>query len=220
MPEASEDRILYMLKSRGTQTAMAIAGKLGMTSVGARKHLANLHEAELVEFADRREEVGRPKRYWSLSEKGHARFPDAHSDLTLELLTSVRRVFGETGLEKLIDDRESEAEAGYKRAMAGCEDLRSRVERLAEIRDREGYMAEWRQEPDGSFLLMENHCPICAAATQCQGLCRSELILFKAVLGPGVSIERLEHILTGARRCSYRISTQTQTEKELADATA
>ena len=78
MPEASEDRILYMLKSRGAQTAMAIAEKLGMTSVGARKHLANLHAADLVAFADRREEVGRPKRYWNLSEKGHARFPDAH----------------------------------------------------------------------------------------------------------------------------------------------
>ncbi|MEM8685997.1 MAG: metalloregulator ArsR/SmtB family transcription factor [Pseudomonadota bacterium] len=206
MPEASEDRILYMLKSRGDQTAMTIAEKLGMTSVGARKHLSNLHDSELVDFADRREDVGRPKRYWRLSEKGHARFPDAHSDLTLELLTSVRRVFGEAGLEKLIDDRETEAEAGYKRAMTGCDDLKARVERLAEIRDREGYMAEWTQEPDGSFLLMENHCPICAAATQCQGLCRSELVLFNAVLGPGVQVERVEHILTGARRCSYRIS--------------
>ncbi|MEM1199653.1 MAG: metalloregulator ArsR/SmtB family transcription factor [Pseudomonadota bacterium] len=210
MPEASEDRILYMLKSRGDQTAMAIAAKLGMTSVGARKHLANLHDSELVDYADRREDVGRPKRYWRLSQKGHARFPDAHSDLTLELLTSVRRVFGEAGLEKLIDDREAEAEAGYKRAMAGCDDLEARVERLAEIRDREGYMAEWTKEPDGTFLLMENHCPICAAATQCQGLCRSELVLFRAVLGRGVMVERIEHILTGARRCSYRISQKTR----------
>lgn len=206
MPEASEDRILYMLKSRGEQTAITVANKLGMTSVGARKHLLNLHGSALVEYADRREEVGRPKRYWTLSEKGHARFPDAHSDLTLELLTSVRRVFGEKGLDKLIDDREREAEVGYKTAMAGCEDLESRVERLAEIRNREGYMAEWQAKPDGSFLLMENHCPICAAATECQGLCRSELILFRAVLGSGVVVERLEHILTGARRCSYRIS--------------
>lgn len=213
MPEASEDRILYMLKSRGEQTAITIANKLGMTSVGARKHLLNLHEDALVAYEDRREEVGRPKRYWTLSEKGHARFPDAHSDLTLELLTSVRRVFGEKGLDKLIDDRESAAEAGYKAAMAGCEDLQSRVERLAEIRNREGYMAEWQAEPDGSFLLMENHCPICAAATECQGLCRSELILFRAVLGSGVAVERLEHILTGARRCSYRISENSEIMK-------
>jgi len=38
-----------------------------------------------------------------------------------------------------------------------------------------------------------------------QGLCRSELALFRAVLGPGVEVERTEHILAGARRCAYRI---------------
>jgi len=30
-------------------------------------------------------------------------------------------------------------------------------------------MAEFEAEPDGSFLLIENHCPICAAAKTCQG---------------------------------------------------
>lgn len=214
MPEASEDRILYMLKSRGAQTAITLAEKLRMTSVGARKHLNNLHETGLVEFADRREEVGRPKRYWSLSAKGHARFPDTHSDLTLELLTSVRRVFGDAGLEKLIDDREAEAEAAYQEAMTGCSDLAARVERLAEIRSREGYMAEWTKAPDGAFLLMENHCPICAAATECQGLCRSELILFRAILGPDVLVERVEHILTGARRCTYKIAERSHFAKD------
>ena len=65
-------------------------------------------------------------------------------------------------------------------------------------------MAEWRADADG-FLLLENHCPICAAATACQGFCRAELDVFRAVLGPGVSVERTDHILAGARRCAYRI---------------
>ncbi|MES2724598.1 MAG: MarR family transcriptional regulator, partial [Pseudomonadota bacterium] len=55
------------------------------------------------------------------------------------------------------------------------------------------------------FLLVENHCPICAAAAACQGFCRAELMVFRAVLGPGVHIERTDHILAGARRCAYRI---------------
>jgi predicted ArsR family transcriptional regulator len=66
-------------------------------------------------------------------------------------------------------------------------------------------MAEWRAEPDGSFLLAENHCPVCAAARICQGFCRSELSVFRSVLGPGVAVERAEHILAGARRCAYVI---------------
>ncbi|MEM7426109.1 MAG: metalloregulator ArsR/SmtB family transcription factor [Pseudomonadota bacterium] len=206
MPEASEDRILYTLKSRGAQTAASLAERLGMTSVGARKHLAALLGKDLVAFTDRREQVGRPRRYWRLSETGHARFPDAHSDLTLELLTSVRRIFGEDGLDRLITDRERRSETAYLDALQPCADLEERVAELAAIRSREGYMAEWERLEDGTYQLAENHCPICAAARECQGLCRSELFIFQAVLGPEVNVERVEHILAGARRCAYRIS--------------
>lgn len=66
-------------------------------------------------------------------------------------------------------------------------------------------MAEWSRGRDGDFVLVENHCPICAAARFCQGLCAGEMRLFKGVLGKGVRVERTEHILKGARRCAYRI---------------
>lgn len=61
-------------------------------------------------------------------------------------------------------------------------------------------------ETDGdALLLIENHCPICAAATLCQGLCTTELELFRDVLGPDVQVERTEYLLDGDRRCVYRI---------------
>ena len=43
-----------------------------------------------------------------------------------------------------------------------------------------GYMARLEKGDDGSLLLVEDHCPICAAAIACQGLCRSELDIFRA----------------------------------------
>jgi predicted ArsR family transcriptional regulator len=73
------------------------------------------------------------------------------------------------------------------------------------VRTEEGYMAEVRREKGGSFLLVENHCPICAAANACQGFCSTELDLFRSVLGPGVEVERVEHIVSGDRRCAYRV---------------
>jgi predicted ArsR family transcriptional regulator len=53
---------------------------------------------------------------------------------------------------------------------------------------------------------VENHCPICAAASFCQTLCRSELDLCHAVLGPQASVERIDQIASGARRCAYEIA--------------
>ena len=206
MTRSNDEQILYMLKSRGEQTAGAIAKRLGMTSVGARKHLQNLQNKALVAFDDRRHRVGRPKRYWSLTPKGHARFPDTHSDLTLELLDAVRGVFGDVGLDQLITARENDAKTQYAATLSQCPDTQSRVKELAHLRKSEGYMAEWRKEPNGSFLLVENHCPICAAARYCQGLCRSELNLFRNLFEPDATVDRIEHILAGARRCTYRIT--------------
>jgi predicted ArsR family transcriptional regulator len=77
---------------------------------------------------------------------------------------------------------------------------------LASIRTEEGYMAEVKPLPLGAFLLTENHCPICAAATVCKGFCTTELDLFQSVLGSDVTVERAEHIISGDRRCAYRIA--------------
>jgi predicted ArsR family transcriptional regulator len=84
--------------------------------------------------------------------------------------------------------------------------IEERVAALAKLRREEGYMADWSAEADGSFRLIENHCPICAAATLCQGFCRDELELFRETLGPDVVVEREEHILADARRCAYRVT--------------
>ncbi len=65
-------------------------------------------------------------------------------------------------------------------------------------------MAEVRED-EGGLLLLEHHCPICAAARLCTGLCREELALFAQVLGTGVAVERVSHILAGAGRCAYRV---------------
>lgn len=197
--------MLHALKSAGPQTAEALGHKLGMTAVGARQHLARLEEEALVDAVDQSEGVGRPKRIWSLTEAGHARFPDNHAGLTLELITAIRKTGGEAMLDQVIEAREKSALVTYRRALDGADSLKDKVKRLAKIRSEEGYMASTATD-GGAVLLIENHCPICVAAKACQGFCRSELALFQETLGKDVSVAREEHIVAGARRCVYRIS--------------
>ncbi len=164
----------------------------------------------------RKRGVGRPSRVWSLTGAGHARFPDTHAELTVQLIGAIRGALGERALDRIIGARQEGIRQSYRAALAGARTLGTRVARLAEIRAREGYMAEWRRDGDG-FLLVENHCPICAAATACQGFCRSELEIFRDALGEDAEIERVEHLLAGARRCAYRI-TRTASPKRRAAA--
>ena len=91
------------------------------------------------------------------------------------------------------------------RALAGATGLEERLRRLAAERSREGYMAE--VQPDGrGWLLLEHHCPVCAAAAACEGFCRSELALFREALGPAARVERTAHLLDGDARCVYRVA--------------
>jgi predicted ArsR family transcriptional regulator len=200
------EQILLTLKTRGAQETLAVATGLGVSRQAALQTLERLAADGLVAHATERRGVGRPKRLWSLTDKAHGRFPDTHAQLTVEMLAAVREEFGEDGVDRLIIRRERAAEAAYAEALAAAVTLESRLARLTALRVAEGYMAKWSREIDGSYLLVENHCPICAAASACQGFCRAELTLFRNVLGPDVEIERTDHILAGARRCAYRIT--------------
>jgi predicted ArsR family transcriptional regulator len=194
-----------LLKGRGPQTAADLGKALGTTGENARQQLTKLAGDGVVVAQSETRGVGRPTQVWQLTDTGHARFPDTHAELTVQLLRAVRETFGAYALDRLIDAREDDMLKVYRQELEGAADIKEKVSRLARIRSREGYMAEWRENDDHSLLLIENHCPICAAAATCQGFCRSELDVFQTALGPTVQIERVEHILTGARRCAYRI---------------
>jgi len=84
-------------------------------------------------------------------------------------------------------------------------DITSRLTKLVELRTLEGYMAT-QEQADGVFWLLENHCPICSAATKCQNFCRSELQQFQQLFADIATVSREEHIIDGARRCAYRIA--------------
>jgi predicted ArsR family transcriptional regulator len=201
----ARDRVLVQLKTRGAATAAELAGRLDVTPMAIRQHLAALEREELVAHREERRPVGRPARVWSLTPRAAERFPDTHADLTVELISAVRDVFGEEGLERLIHTRAEHQRERYNAVLPDNAPIEERVAALTKLRCEEGYMADWSSEPDGSYLLVENHCPICAAATLCQGFCRDELDLFRATLGADVTVEREEHLLAEARRCAYRV---------------
>lgn len=208
-PRSAGDRLLLLLKTRGPQTAAELGRALGVTAEAARQQLQRLTDEGLVEAGATARGPGRPAYRFQPTPAGHARFPDAHADLTVQLIHNLRTELGEAALDRLVDARERSTRARYLAEIAAApDDLAGRVADLAAIRRREGYLADWTRDGDG-FVICEHHCPIAAAARACAGFCRAELDLFRDVLGPDVRVERLEHIQSGDRRCAYRIARNT-----------
>jgi len=198
--------ILELLKWHGPQDARTLAGRLEVSAMAVRQHLYALAEDRLVTSEEEPRPMGRPAKLWRLTAAADELFPNAHAELTVSLLQSMRQAFGERGLERLIATRTRSQIAAYGAQVPSRGPLRARLEALARLRSREGYMAEVQEEAGGSLLLIENHCPICAAAASCTNLCAGELRVFQEVLGSGVRVERIDHILAGARRCAYRVA--------------
>jgi predicted ArsR family transcriptional regulator len=197
--------LLDRLKRGGAQEAGALAEHLGVTAMAVRQHLYALEAENVVAATQDPRPLGRPVKLWALTPSAEPFFPDGHSELTLGLLDAMNAAFGARGLDKLLAARTAAQARAYSARIKPRDTLKRRLRALAKIRSEEGYMAEVRAAGRGEYLLIENHCPVCAAAHACRGLCRGELELFREVLGPGVEVERIDHILTGARRCSYRV---------------
>ncbi len=184
-----------------------MAQKLGLTTMAVRQHLSVLKAEGLAEFTEEARPRGRPVQLWRTTSEAAGQFADAHSALAVDLVGQMKKAFGEAGMDRILKLRTAEQEKTYRARTGNARTLKAKLDRLARIRSAEGYMAEVRRDPDtGGLLFVENHCPICAAARLCTGLCREELVLFRRVLGPGVTVERVSHILAGAGRCAYRVS--------------
>ncbi|MCU6615007.1 transcriptional regulator [Achromobacter sp. 77] len=205
LPHQPADRVLMTLKTRGPQSIAVIARAMDVTAEAVRQQMTRLHADGLVDAESRSAGRGRPTQIWFLTAAGHGRFPDTHAEMTVQMIAAVRQVFGDEGIDKLVQVRENAMLNVYQQAMQDAPHLKARLERLVDVRSAEGYMAELREDEAG-FVFIENHCPICSAAKACMGFCRSELELFRKVLGEGVQVDREEHILAGARRCAYRVS--------------
>ncbi|GEM76084.1 helix-turn-helix transcriptional regulator [Vibrio sagamiensis] len=202
----SVDKILQIVKRDGSVTAKHLSSELNMTSMGARQHLQALQDDGLLSINDIKVKVGRPTRHWSLTQKGHEQFADCHGELTIQFIDVVEQVFGKEGLNKVVHEREKRTLHSYQQHLKDCATLADKLKALVLLREQEGYMAELEQDSEG-FILIENHCPICKAATRCPSLCQSELNVFQTLLGKETRIERTEHIIHGQRRCVYRIFT-------------
>jgi predicted ArsR family transcriptional regulator len=226
---STREIILTELKRRGRLRSSELAEELKVTTMAIFQHFQQLEEEGAVSCVSIAKGRGRPVKYWELTEKSDTYFPDSHRDLSLDLIDSIRESLGEAALDTLIDHRAIKQQHIYQTAIAGGNDLKTKLKELARQRSHEGYMAEVlpaetesslvtntsKTEPatrkndqtsDDSFILAENHCPICDAAKVCSGLCSKELDIFQSLFKEIATVERTEHKLAGARRCAYKVT--------------
>lgn len=198
--------IVTLLKQHGPMDAVTLASKLSLTGMAVRQHLYELQKQQVVEYEEEARPMGRPAKLWRLTASANRWFPNGYLQLSVDLLQSIRTTYGEEGLERILEDHKLTQKKKYQEQLSDAINLRDRLQRLSTIRMNEGYFAEVQEQEDGSYLLVQKHCPIMEAAAVCSGICRNELELFQSVLGDSVTVERVEYLLSGGSRCDYRVT--------------
>ena len=199
-------RIIERLKRAESATAPELATEFGLTDTAIRQHLEALENAELVErVTGPSARRGRPPVHWRLAPSASSLFADRHGDLSVELIASIRSALGEDALDQVVRARAARQLVVYQSALKGSSSLADRVQRIAQLRTAEGYLAE-AVESGNDITLVEHHCPIRDAADSCAGLCSAELDLFPRALGKDVLVAREQHLLDGGQRCLYRVT--------------
>lgn len=84
--------------------AETLASRLEITAMAVRQHLYALHEEQLITYQEEPRPMGRPAKLWQLTPAADRFFPDRYAELALGLINSVKEVFGEAGLYKLLNN--------------------------------------------------------------------------------------------------------------------
>ena len=205
MPEGRR-AVLYALRRRGQASADDIARQLDMTVSGARQHLTALVDdglAEATELPRPPGQRGRAQLAYMVTERADALFPKAYGELTNELLGYASET--DSGLvDTLFQRRRDERIRNATRRLAGKRGLKAKVAELTRILDDDGYLATCEDVGNGVFRIVEHNCAIWAVAQKYGQACTSEIEFIRAVL-PEAHVERVQHMIAGARRCAYEV---------------
>jgi predicted ArsR family transcriptional regulator len=195
--------ILDALRRSTGLTADQLAESLGLTAMAVRKHLAALEGEGLLASCVERRPVGRPVHVYTLTPQARDTSPQQYRDLTTDLLDDLRALDGGEKIATLFRRRAERTCADLEPALAG-QSVPHRLATLAEYLDRQGYLAEWEELPDGDYLLKEHNCAIYGVARCTPEACGCELELFRRLFSDA-EVERERHIFDGDPLCCYRL---------------
>lgn len=153
--------ILGELKCSGGMAVSELAAALEMSYMGVKQHCLTLAKMGYLEsWRVPRKEVGRPEIMYRLTAKCDPLFPEAGVGLTLNVLSAVRSIYGESAPEKLLFHHFQDQLKRWQPRVLKGKSLVEKATRLADLRDKEGCFSRCHYDPQNGFRISEYHHPL------------------------------------------------------------
>ena len=146
---------------------------------------------------------GRRTLAYAVTPAADGYFPKAYGELTNELLGYLDASDPKL-LDELFAKRRQHRIDGARTRLARKRGLGAQVAELTRVLDEDGYVASFEKVDNGVYRIVEHNCAIWAVAQRYGQACTSELEFIRTALA-NADVERVEHMVAGARRCAYEI---------------
>jgi predicted ArsR family transcriptional regulator len=207
-PSTLRRDLLLRLRLDGPTSPDQLAERIGASRTGVLQQLRALEAAHLVSRQTVRHGVGRPRHLYDVTADAQDLFPSNYDGLAAGLLSAIEAVGGDDLLDQVFAARRRQLGDLVRGRMAERIEpdapLEDRVRELAVIQGDQGYIADTILGADGTIRLREHNCAIFNVASGSPAACQAELELFSEVLG--ADVVREQHIASGNRCCTYRVS--------------
>jgi predicted ArsR family transcriptional regulator len=174
--------ILNTLKRTRGLSVNQLVARMKMSYMGIKQHCLTLERDGYLDTWRRPQKMGRPEMVYRLTRRSHALFQADSNSFTLELLQSIEEIHGVNAPEKLLYNIYERKTNGLKERVKG-NSTEERAKSLAAIRDEEGYMAQFVNEPtEGGPQILECHSPIMNLVDRYDIIGRLEEDMFEKLL--------------------------------------
>jgi predicted ArsR family transcriptional regulator len=195
--------ILNSLKRSKGMSVNELVEKMKMSYMGIKQHCLTLERDGYLDTWRRPQKMGRPEMVYRLTPRTHDLFQTDSNQFTLELLNSIREIYGPNGPEKLLFNVFERRTNALKTRVKG-ETIADRARWLTRVRDGDGYMSQFVMDGESGPQILECHSPVMNLLEAYPIVGRFEQDMFEAVLG--ARVRREESRASGLYECAFYFS--------------
>jgi len=200
--KSTRERVLQTMLARQRCTINEIAEAVDINPISVRHHITKLQADGLVDSAEERHGVGRPRRIYYLTESGREHFPTRYLRLTLRLLAQLKETIPQPLVNQLFIQMAQDMAADYSAELGGLT-TEERLDLVKKLLTAEGFSVDWEKHGD-KYQIRETNCPYYHIGQNHPEICSVDQTLISTVLS--VSAEKIQCMLHGDAYCTYLVS--------------
>ena len=193
-------------RSQGLSVA-ELCQRVGLSYMGIKQHCIGLERDGYLDTWRRPKGMGRPEKAYRLTDGAREFFPSRYPQFSLQILESVKEIYGSLGPEKILHNIYKAETQRYEIKLQKLEG-ESRYRGLAQLREEDGYIAEYSFENSSrTHRITEFNSAILDCIDSFPMIRDYERQMFEKVLR--AKVKREEERVAGLYRSTYTVVAST-----------